>query len=333
MRKLYALWLTVVVFLVPQLASAYCSTYTVILSQTTLFGDGSVSVLITGWDTYDVCDAGGGGADGGPDGGGSGGGTGSVTSPIPPYITLVNIDTTDPYQPIVTADVATNDPDDPVNRISLDVNGTTVDSSYSSGTPFARYQLHLPAIIYFPDGTTSLTAKACSAALVCAQVSANMYRTTPSPNKASVDMFATWLEMDEAGTGPLEGPIPVSMSAYFGHGLRQMYTTTLFGGPEVGENSHYLIRDSLVTVSGVLPLPDWKGAVRASGTIGWWNSWDLFTSANPVDCTFPVRCSSKSGGVSGAFGYAPSVSDQISSVLMDGQPVLVTNTSLSISFP
>ena len=331
MRKLHALWLAVVVLLVPQLASA-CGLYTTILSQTTVFGDGSISVLITGMYSYDTCDVSGGGPDGGY-GGGSGGGTGAGSGPILPTITLINIDTTDPYSPIVTADVASNDPDDPVNRISLEVGGTEVDDSYSSGTFIARYQLHLPAIIYFPDGTSGLTAKACSAAGVCAQVASNMYRTTPSPNKASVDMFATWLEMDEAGSGPLEGPIPVPMSAYYGHGLRQMYTTTLFGAPEVGENSHYLIKDSLVTISGLAPMPDWSGTVNASGTIGWWNSWGLSASANPVDCTFPVRCSSKSGGVSGAFGYAPSVSDHISSVLIEGQPTAITNTSLSISFP
>jgi hypothetical protein len=330
MRKPHALLLAVAFLFVPTLASA-CTEYTVIKSQTTQWWDGTFTVLITGMEFYSDCTT---SAGGGPDygNGGSGGGLG-VPAPIPPTISIINVNTTDPYNPIVTADVASNDPNDPVNVITLEVNGTTVDYAYWGNTAFARYQLRLPAIIYFPDGTSSLTAKACSAAGVCSQYAANMFRTTPSPNTAGTSIFATWLELDEAGEEPpIVGPVPVLKSAYYGHGLRQMYTTTLFGCAEVGETSHYLIRDSLVTISGAEPMPMWSATVTANGTIGWWNSWGLWDSANPVGCTFPVQCSSKSGGVSGAFGFAPSVREAISSFLIDGQPTSITNGWLEIPF-
>ncbi|HEX3068176.1 MAG TPA: hypothetical protein VHX14_06345 [Thermoanaerobaculia bacterium] len=225
MRRPYALLFSVAFLLVPTLASA-CNEYTIIKYQVTQWWDGTVTVQYTGMDFYSDCTVtGGGGPDNGNEGGG---GPGVYYIPIPPSISIINVNTTDPYNPIVTADVASNDPDDPVNEINLEVDGVTVDWAYWGITPFARYQLHLPEIIYFPDGTASLTAKACSAGGICSTYTAHIFRTTPSPNTANTSIYAAWIELDEGGETGVSGPIPVTMHAYYGHGMRQMYTTTLF---------------------------------------------------------------------------------------------------------
>jgi hypothetical protein len=322
MRTRYALLLALVLCLMPHTVSA-CTEYTLITYQVTEWWDGQITILILDMQFYSDCTVSGGG---GSDGGGGGGGGGSTS--LPPSISIVNVDTTDPYNPIITTDVASNDPDDPVNVINLEINGTTFDWAYWSNTGLARYQFHLPGIGNFPDGTASLITKACCATGVCAQSSANLTRFTPSPITASASIFAVWLEEDEGD----EGPIAVTRSAYYGHDLRQLYTRTGFSCSEVGETSHYEIKDSLVTISGNEPMPDWGGTVRATGTIGWWNSWGLADAANPFTCTFPKICTSKAGGVAGAFGYAPSVNETVSPFSIEGQPTSGTNRSLDIVF-
>ena len=210
------------------------------------------------------------------------------------------------------------------------VNGATVDYSYSSGTAFGRYPLRLTAISNFSDGNVSITAKACSGTGVCAQNSANMNRFTPSPGTASSTIYATWLEEDE-GSEEL-GPVYIPRSASYSHGIRQLYTTTVFTCSEIGESSHYQVKDSLVTISGQDPMPVWGSTVEVRGTISWWISYRLTESANPVGCTFPVICSSKAGGVAGAFGYAPSVHEVVSPFTIDGQAAVITNGSVDITF-
>jgi hypothetical protein len=231
----------------------------------------------------------------------------------------------------VSAYVASNDPDDPVNEVNLEVNGITADYTNWGNTAFAQIDLHLGGIGSFSDGRPTLTMKACSAMGVCAQDSATMTRFTPSPYPASSTIFAQWLEEDE-GDEHL-GIIYVPRSQYYEHVLGQLYTLTNFTCSEVGENSHYEVKNSLVTLSGNDPMPVWTGTVSVSGTVSFYTSWSLADSANPYPCTFPTICSSKAGGVAGAFGYAPSVHETLSSFSVEGQPTFFTNGALDISFP
>jgi hypothetical protein len=265
--------------------------------------------------TYGYCDVNGGGPyfDPGPIG---------VPTPIPPTVSLGFVDTVDPYNPIVAVDVTSNDPCDPVSQVILEVNGSTED--FMSYTGMGRYQLHLSAIGNFGDGNVSLKGKACSGTGVCGEIAATMMRYTQSPNTAEATLTAMWPVAGRYG--------PVFRSANYGHGLRQVYTTTTFTCSERGENSHVQLKDSLVTISGYDPMPMWSAGVQTSGTINL-SSYGLTDSANPVGCTFPVTCSSKAGSSSGTFGYAPSVHESISSFIVDGQAALITNGSLDISFP
>ena len=327
-RYVFLFLVSFLLLALPRYAVASCTTYTEVAWQWTQWGDGSITYMFLGMNQYSVCDVDGGtGGDvlgPGSDAGGSG------STPIPPSISIVYVNTTDPYNPIVAADVASNDPDDPLNVVNLEVNGATVDYSYSSGTAFGRYPLRLTAISNFSDGNVSITAKACSGTGVCAQNSANMNRFTPSPGTASSTIYATWLEEDE-GSEEL-GPVYIPRSASYSHGIRQLYTTTVFTCSEIGESSHYQVKDSLVTISGQDPMPVWGSTVEVRGTISWWISYRLTESANPVGCTFPVICSSKAGGVAGAFGYAPSVHEVVSPFTIDGQAAVITNGSVDITF-
>ncbi len=230
--------------LVPHSASAECYTYTQVAYQWTQWWDGTITYLFLGMTEYTFCEVGGiGGGTGGGPGPGSGGG--GPTS-YPPTVSIVHVDTTDPVNPLVVADIASNDPNDPVNVVNLEVNGTTVDYAYWSNTGFARYQLRLGAISNFADGNVGITAKACSATGVCGQSSTAMYRFTPSPGVASNTIFASWQEEDEGDEE--SGPGFVLRSGNYSHGLRQLYTRTAFTCSEVGENSHYQVKDSLVTL-------------------------------------------------------------------------------------
>jgi hypothetical protein len=328
MRKRYALLLALVLFLMPQIASA-CTEYILIVYQTTEWWDGTTTTIILDMEYYDDCSGGSGGTGGD---GGSGGSGGPVDpTPIPPTVSILNINTSNPNDAIVSADVASNDPADPVNEVTLEVNGTTVDYTNWGNYSFAQIALHLGGIGTFSDGSPTLTVRACSATGVCATDSATMTRFTPSPSAASTTIFAQWLEEDE-GDEHL-GIIYVPRSSNYGHVLGQSYTTTNFTCSEVGENSHYEIKNSLVTLSGNDPMPVWTGAVSANGTTGFYTSWSLTDSAIPYACTFPTICSAKAGGVVGAFGYAPSVHETISSFSVEGQPTYFSNGSLDISFP
>jgi|GEM_PF-2984925 len=320
--------LALMLLLVPHSASAECYTYTQVAYQWTQWWDGTITYLFLGMTEYTFCEVGGiGGGTGGP---GPGSGGGGPTS-YPPTVSIVHVDTTDPVNPLVVADIASNDPNDPVNVVNLEVNGTTVDYAYWSNTGFARYQLRLGAISNFADGNVGITAKACSATGVCGQSSTAMYRFTPSPGVASNTIFASWQEEDEGDEE--SGPGFVLRSGNYSHGLRQLYTRTAFTCSEVGENSHYQVKDSLVTLSSRDPMPEWAAIADAYGTLGYWTSYSLTEAANPVACTFPVHCSSKGGGLPGALGYAPSVQERITSFSIEGQPTHFTNGTLSFPLP
>ena len=223
--------LALMLLLVPHSASAECYTYTQVAYQWTQWWDGTITYLFLGMTEYTFCEVGGiGGGTGGGPGPGSGGG--GPTS-YPPTVSIVHVDTTDPVNPLVVADIASNDPNDPVNVVNLEVNGTTVDYAYWSNTGFARYQLRLGAISNFADGNVGITAKACSATGVCGQASTAMYRFTPSPGVASNTIFASWQEEDEGDEE--SGPGFVLRSGNYSHGLRQLYTRTAFTCSEVGE--------------------------------------------------------------------------------------------------
>ena len=223
---------------------------------------------------------------------------------------------------MVGIDVNSNDARDPVAWVVLEVNGTTED--YSGFYDNARYQLHLRSIGQFGEnGSVTLNAKACTGSGVCGESSAFLERsTTPKDNDNTI--AASWQEEEEKG--------PVTRQASYGHGLRQMYTYTHFGCSEIGENSRYEIRESVVTISGQDPMPLWSDSIYTSGTIN--NaSYTLSESANPVGCTYPTLCSSKSGSSAGSFGYSISVRDDIGSFVVEGMGTIFTNGSLEVSFP
>jgi hypothetical protein len=299
-------------------ASAECFTYYVMDWQTTLWWDGSVTIMYLGTTEYGYCNAtaGGGGIDGGSGGGGSGTYTGT-----PATVILSNVDTSDPLHPIVSVDVTSNDLYDQVDAVLLELNGVTAD--YQSYSGDGRYLLRLSPIGSFADGSFTLNGKACSGSGVCGQNSATLWRFTPSPVTVSAIMDARWQELERDG--------PVTIPGNYGHNLRQLYTTTTFTCPESGI-AHLQVRDSLVTITGT-PEPLWTAGVQTSGTI---NSaaYTLTESANPVACTYPVVCSSKSGSSGGAFGLAPSVHEAISSFVIDGvTPSQLTNAYLDLAIP
>jgi hypothetical protein len=92
------------------------------------------------------------------------------------------------------------------------------------------------------------------------------------------------------------------------------------------------VRDSVVTISGHDPMPDWSATVATHGTING-ASYVLWPSANPVACTYPILCSSRSGSSSGTFGYFTSVDESIPTFVIEDQNPVATNRSLSIVIP
>jgi hypothetical protein len=219
-------------------------------------------------------------------------------------------------------DVTSNAFSDPVLNVQLLVNGVGV--GYSTYRGDGRYQFNITSIGNFGDGRSQLTGRACSAAGGCGEGSADLTRSTPSPLEASNTISASWQEADPQG--------PVTRRADYGHTLRQTYTGTSFTCLETGANSHAQVRDSLATISGYDPMPLWNATVTTRGTING-ASYVLWPSGNPIACTYPIQCSSRSGSSAGTFGYAPSVEEDITSFVVEGQSALITNSSLSISIP
>ena len=124
----------------------------------------------------------------------------------------------------------------------------------------------------------------------------------------------------------------MTLHASYEHSLRQLHTSTTFTCTERGETSHAELRESLVTISGRDPMPLWSAMVATHGTIN--NaSYELWPSANPVVCTFPIQCASRSGSSFGAFGYLVSIDESITSFVIEGQNALATNRSLSMVIP
>jgi hypothetical protein len=308
------LLLAVLLLFSTQAAWAYCTTETVIWYQVAEYSDGTKSTTILSIEEYTWCDV---AADPLPPDAYVGG----PTYTTPPSVSMSFVDTTDPYNPIVGIDVSSNDDSDPTSWVILEVSGTTVDYTGFSGN--GQYRLALGTIGDFGDGNTGINAKACTEYGVCGNDSQSVSRSTPSPNEAAKDISASWQEEEEEG--------PVTHSAAYGHTLRQVYTTTNFTCSELGENSHFQIKDSLVTISGQDPMPWWNASISTSGTIN--NaSYGLSDSENPVGCTYPVLCSSKSGSSSGTFGYLPSVHEGITDFVIDGQGSIFTNGTLDINF-
>jgi len=309
----YLLLIAVVLMIFAHSALADCTTYTIIEYQTTEYSDGSTSVLILGMTHYTFCDVY--GAVPPPPAGGSGSET------TPPTVTLSEVNTADPYQPIVSIDVTSNDSSDQVLWVILEVNGIAQDFINWAGNN--RYQLHLPAISAFSDGSVTLNGKACTGTGICGQDSRVMIRSTPAPNTAAETINAAWLEEDE------DFQFSARTASYW-HGLRQMYTLTTFTCSEVGENSHVQIKDSLATISGHDPMPMWSASLDTHGTINS-ASYYLLDATNPFNCTYPVLCSSKGGSAGGAFGYSPWVHEQIGSFVIDGHNPIITGGSLDIN--
>jgi hypothetical protein len=76
-----------------------------------------------------------------------------------PAVSLADVDTTDINNPIVGVDVSARDPYHPIEAVILEVNGITV--GYISWQGNARYGLHLPAIPFFNEGSTTVKGPAC----------------------------------------------------------------------------------------------------------------------------------------------------------------------------
>lgn len=309
----------VLVMFAAQAAWADCYTWTEIWFQTTQYGDGTKSYQILSVEDFTMCD------DYGdplpPDA--------YVGGPVytaPPSVSMSFVDTTDPYHPIVGIDVSSNDDYDPTSWVILEVNGTTVDYTGFSGN--GQYRLGLGTISDFGDGTTGINAKACTEYGVCGNDSQSINRSTPSPQETAKDINASWQEEDNDEE---TGPVLVTRQATYGHTLRQLYTTTNFTCSELGQASHFQIKDSLVTISGPDPMPWWNASISTSGTVN--NaSYGLSDSASPIGCTYPLLCDSKSGSSSGTFGYIPSVHEGITDFVIDGQGALFTNGTLDIDF-
>jgi hypothetical protein len=317
MRRYAFVFATLLILVAYPALAANCTYWTAWEYQVTQYEDGTISILITGITEYAICDVNGG--TGGSPAPNPGGGSCSST---PPTVTLASIDTTDPYQPIVGVSVTSNDPYDPVSVVNLEVNGSTV--NYLDFVGNGQYRLRLPPITDFQEGSASIVGKACTGTAACNQDSAMISRFTPSPQIASGTISASWQEEEERG--------PVTRTADYNQQLRQTYRTTSFSCCETGENSHVQIGESLVTLSGYDPMPWWNAGVNTSGT-NTLATYGLADAANPVACTFPVLCSSKSGSAAATFGYSPSVHEAISSFVIDGANALFSNGSLDLSFP
>jgi len=317
MRRYILLLALLFVCLFAQAALADCYSYTVIVYQTTEWWDGTITYQIL--DMYEVgfCDVSGGVP---PDNTGGGGYVPPPTSA--PSVNLAFVDTTDVWNPIVGVDVSSNDSTDQVAWVIFEINGTTQD--YIGYVGNGRYQLHMPAITTWGEGTQSLNGKACTGQGICGESGANLNRFNQNPSTNGEDMSAAWQEEDPEG--------PVTRYGAYGHSIRQMYMTTWFSCSELGGNSHVEVKDSLVTISSVYPEPMWNGSVQSNGTIN--NaSWGLsYNPDNPVGCTFPTVCWSKSGGAWGAFGYAPSVDDSVGSFVIEGASAMMTGGSLHVTF-
>lgn len=304
-------------FLAANTAAADCTTYTQVEWQATYWWDGEVTYLILNITEFMSCTV----YPDDPQPVDPGGGGGDINTPPPmPVVTLLGVDTTNIYNPIVSFDVSSNDPNDPVTVVSFELDGQTADYvAYHGDT---QYQFPLQGIPYFAEGNYILTGKACSGTGNCGVTSATMYRYTPSPATASTDMTATWYEEDEEH--------PIARFANYNHSLRQMYTTTTFSCPETGENSHVQTRDSLVTISGSDPMTLWTAGAVIDGSLSNVVYGIYDPSPSPLNCTFPTICDSKVGSRSDTFGYSLSVHEGLWSFVVDGWNAGFTGGSLDI---
>ena len=108
----------VLLMLGAQVMLADCYTYTVIWYQTTEYSDGTKSYKLLSIEDFTLCDVS--STPLPPDA--------DVGGPVytaPPSVSVAFVDTTDPYNPIVGVDVASNDTADQVAWVILEVNGTT----------------------------------------------------------------------------------------------------------------------------------------------------------------------------------------------------------------
>jgi hypothetical protein len=80
-------------------------------------------------------------------------------------VKVVEVDTTDPNNPIVAIEVTSNMFSDPLTTVIFEINGST--SDWSSYYGDARYQFHMPPLGNFANGTFQITGKACSAVGDC----------------------------------------------------------------------------------------------------------------------------------------------------------------------
>jgi len=317
LKRYLRLLFVVLMLLAATSAFADCSYFTVVEWQVTYWWDGEITYTILSITEYSYCTVGGDPLPPDPPGGG-------FVPPPMPGVSLSNVDTTDIYNPVVSIDVTSNDPSDPVTTVLLELNGQTVD--YGSFGGNGTYQMHLQSIPSFQDGSYTLNAKACSGTGNCGQNSATLTRFTPSPATDGKDMNVAWHEEEESG--------PVTRFANYTHNLRQAYTTTTFSCPETGQNSHVQTKESLVTIAGNDPMPMWTAGATTAGTINDTVYGIYDASENPVNCTFPTLCDSKIGNPGGgSFGYAPSVHEGLWSFVVDGQNASFTGGSLDVWFP
>jgi hypothetical protein len=158
-----------------------------------------------------------------------------------PRVTLFSIDTTDPRNPKLLVDVA-SDLIEVAVKLELRVNGSLYASLpiHWDGT----YQIGFPSFKGWSDGTKTIQVKACTAANLCGTASSSFSRYTQSPVTVSSDMSARWLEGDEFKFG------------VYKHLFSQTYTASQFAMPELGMNMRRELRKATVTLTWPLAGAD-----------------------------------------------------------------------------
>ena len=177
--------------------------------------------------------------------------------PKSPYRVQLNveieeIDTTDPYAPMLKAEVWSDDPFRQPNEILLLINGSKYGGTSVSGN--GVYALWLPPMGQFGDGTTNIDVETCDADNRCAMGYSILHKYT-RPESASTTMLAYGFIGDEW------------VRAEYGHEFKQTYSEAKFSVPEVGQNSrvHLKENETIVTWNNPTATPLWNAYARSSG--------------------------------------------------------------------
>jgi hypothetical protein len=212
----------------------------------------------------------------------------------------VRVNTVDPENPTITADVSSSHTAYPPAEVLLLIDGYAQTSIYPSAN--GTYSFDLPAIRTFGDGATEFAIEACDSEDRCATGNAQMVKNTPSAVEAADTLHVWRYEGDDL------------LRAVYGHTFRQVYAKTVFNVPEEGENSRYQLKENGAVLSWNDPTPN---AIFSAGayadmtngqtiSLGWcsWGEPACYTDHCAAQC-----------GYFGSYGlYAPAVDEWISSI-------------------